>query len=755
MGEVYRASDARLDRDVALKILPRHFLADPLARQRFEREAKAIAALSHPNILSIFDFGEDDGRPFIVTELLDGETLRKRLGGGALPWRKAMEIAAGIADGLAAAHAKGITHRDLKPENIFLTDEGRVKILDFGLARHADDASPAIEGDIPTAELLQTGEGRVVGTLGYLAPEQLRGEEVDGRTDIFSLGCVMFEMLAGKNPFFHASGADTMSSILRDDPLERGFPSNTPPEIVHILRRCLEKRPQERFQSAHDLAFALRAMASGTLSSGATRLPVSERKLWIPVTIVLLLIALLVGGYFISRRPVHIRSIAVLPFDHQGESDDQYLADGLTESLIQSLSRLPNLSVMSATSVFQYKGKTLDMRAVGRDLKVDALLTGRIDHRGSNIYVNSELVEAKSGRHLWGKKYESTAADVVALHARIADDVAANLREGSGGARPPTASSVAYQEYLKGRFHWNKRTPDGFARAITHFQKAIEHDASYALAYAGLADSFILQALYGQVAPAPVLKKAREAATKALSIDPSLPEAHTSLAYLHRNADGDLLRSSDEFRKALALNPNYATAHHWYALCLADLGQIDDAIGEIEKAAAVDPLSPAIYADYAGILNDAGRSQEAITQIRKALEIDPDFPFAHHIYAEIHLALGNPAAAIAEATRSFELGRDPRVLLRLAQAYKAAGRASDARALLTRLEALSNERFVSPYVIARVAAVVGENDRALQWLRKGIGVLAAGAYARALDRDRLLDPLRNDPRFAALRAEVK
>jgi TolB-like protein/Tfp pilus assembly protein PilF len=449
----------------------------------------------------------------------------------------------------------------------------------------------------------------------------------------------------------------------------------------------------------------------------------------------------------------------VLPFTSEKRfgADDDYLADGLTESVIQSLSRLPQISVMSSSSVFRYKDKNVDARTAGHDLGVEAVLSGRIVRRGDNIYVSAELVDAGNGRVLWGQQYETAIADVMTLQNQIAAEISEGLRVQLSGderrqlARRVTADPEAYQAYLKGRFYWNKRTPEGFEKAIEYFNQAIVHDPAYALAYAGLADTYILQALYGQQPPREAYAKARAAALQALQSDPDLPEARTSLAYVYRNSDGDLVRSSAEFRKALAVNPNYATAHHWYSLCLADMGQIAPAIAEIEHAAELDPLSPVIYADYAGILNDAGRTDEALVQIRKALEIDPELPFAHHIYAEIHLRRGDAAKAIDEASKAWSLGHDPRALLRLGQAYVLAGRKAEAAGLLVQLDALSRERFVSPYVAARLAAVVGEREKAIAYLQEAVRVLPSGALSRSLASDRLLDPLRSDPRFSALR----
>jgi serine/threonine protein kinase len=461
MGEVYRARDVRLGREVAVKVLPEHVATDPDRKARFEQEARAVAVLAHPNILVLHDFGAEAGVTFAVTELLEGETLRQRLGGGALPWRKAVEIGVALADGMAAAHAKGVIHRDLKPENIFLTADGRVKILDFGLARVAPPLAetPAAETVTYHEPLGQTDPGTVMGTVGYMSPEQVRGLTVDARTDLFALGCVLYEMVAGRRAFAAQTGADTLAAILHHDPPELEESGKTvPPEAEQVIRHCLEKNPEQRFQSARDLAFALRALLSGSDVAAPQRdtapQPLEPR-----------------------RRPRKVRarksvdSLAVLPLTG-ADSGTEYLSDGITDSLIQTLSQLPGLRVMARSTVFRYKGKDVDAQEVGRALGVRAVLTGQLVQRGQRLTIQTELVDVQDGSRLWGERYDREMADILAVEKAMAQEIAEKLRLRLTGeqrkqiGRPVTQSTEAYQCYLKGRYYWNKRTEDGLKKSI-------------------------------------------------------------------------------------------------------------------------------------------------------------------------------------------------------------------------------------------------------------------------------------------------
>ena len=527
MGEVYCARDTRLDRKVAVKVLPEAFARDPLYLARFEQEARAVAALSHPNILAIHDYGTEGGIPFAVMELLEGENLRATLARSPLPWRRALEIGAAIAEGLAVAHDRGIVHRDLKPENLFLTCDGQVKILDFGLARME---LPTVAGDDTSPHLhVRTAPGTVMGTVGYMSPEQVRGQAVDVRSDFFSLGCVLYEMVSGCRPFQRGSAADTMAAILHEEPASLGgLAVSAPPELETALRRCLDKEPGSRFPSARALASALRAILDGaefpvTIPPTQTRPPSPP----------------------LPAHPI-LDALAVLPLvNTSADPDSEYLADGITESLITLLSRLPGLRVMARSTVFRYKGRDIDVQEVGRTLQVRAVLTGRLHQRGARLILKAELVDVADGIQLWGERYDRELTDLFAVEEAVARDIAEQLRLHLSGdaerrlARPPAANAAAYQLYLKGRYHWNKRTDEGLRKSVELFEQAIDRDPAFALAYAGLADAYHNLGGWGLLAPREAYPRAKAAASRALALDEHLAEAHVSLAMVRKEYEWD------------------------------------------------------------------------------------------------------------------------------------------------------------------------------------------------------------------------
>jgi len=489
MGEVYRARDSRLNRDVAIKVLPERLSQDPQSLARFEREAKAVAALSHPNILVLFDVGTHDGFTYAVTELLEGQTLRERLDGSALPWRKAVEIGVAVAEGLSAAHSKGIIHRDLKPANIFLTSDGRVKILDFGLARRQSGVSP--DEETATFTDAETEAGTVLGTLGYMSPEQVRGGTAEAPSDIFSLGCVLYEMVSGRRAFSGKSAGDIMAAILKEEPApltESG--KQIPAELDRIIGRCLAKNAGERFHSAHDLAFALKSTLTGSTERQSDALASPARlRLALGLLVAVLVIAL-AGAFFYwkNHSGASIDSLAVLPFVNVGgDPNTEYLSDGITESLMDSLSELPNLKVMSHSAVFRYKGKEADPRAVGRELGVRAVLQGRITQRGDNLSISAELVDVDGNAHLWGEQYNRKLSDALAVQQEIAAQISDKLRlklsseQRTQSAKRQTDNPEAYQLYLKGRYYAAKFTREGFEKGLDFFHQAIALDPNYAL----------------------------------------------------------------------------------------------------------------------------------------------------------------------------------------------------------------------------------------------------------------------------------
>ncbi len=740
MGEVYRAHDARVGRDVAIKVLPQRLARDEDARHRFDNEARVVAAMSHPNVVALYEFDSEGETPYVVMELLEGETLRSLLLRGPLSWRRAAEIGASIADGLSAAHTRNITHRDLKPENIFITTDGRVKILDFGLARSRPRPAP-LDDQTPTERLASDeleDDAIVVGTVGYMSPEQLRGEPAGPSCDIFALGCILFECVSGRAPFISSSPVETMSAVLRDDlPEMTESGRRVPFELERIIRRCVEKHPHARFQSAGDLAFALRALTTGPAPQ-LQQPSIPKPLLWISLAVILVGAGIFtaVRQFQFSHAPV-IHSLAVMPFVNAGgEKTNEYLSDGITESLINSLSKVPNLSVVSRTSVFRYKGKDVQPQSIARELRVEALVTGRITQSGDDVIVSPELIEGSTNRHLWGDEYRIPMSDLAQLQTTISRAIADQLRLQINGEtrravdKRYTENAEAYRLYLEGRYEWNKRTADAFVRAIRYFNAAIQRDPSYALAYAGLADTYILQSIYSAEPPMTVLPLAQQAAQKALALDDSLAEAHTSLAYFRMNYDKDLHDAAEEFERAIALNPNYATAHQWYARCLVEMKRYDDAVREIRRAQTLDPLSIVIISEAGGVYSDAGRLNEAATECHHALELEPSFPLAHFILAGVLLRQQKFGEAAHEAEAAWQQGHDPRSLIRLGLCYAGAGRMDDAKKIVAELETLKQQRFVPSYALSTLLHAVGREQDAQAARQAAANEIPPGQYAR-------------------------
>jgi len=768
MGEVYRARDPRLERDVAIKVLPEHLAADPEALARFEREAKAVASISHPNILAIHDFGKDDGVHFAVTELLEGETLRSRLKQSPMSWRKAAEYGVALAEGLAAAHAKGVVHRDLKPENIFLTSAGHVKILDFGLARVRPPVSAQDQGTTLTRHgdgVMTTEPGTLLGTIGYMSPEQVRGQDADLRSDIFSLGCVLYEMAAGKRPFQGDAPAETMAAILKEHPAEISTISGgVPVEFDRLVGHCLEKKPENRFQSARDMGFALRAIASGSqMTAGAAApAPASKRRLplprWVIAAVPLVLAA--AGTYFWVTRDGTISSLAVMPFANAGnDPGTEYLSDGITESIINQLAQLPKLEVVPRSTVFRYKGKEVDTSKVGKEFKVHAVLMGRVVARGDNLNISTELVDVRTNRQIWGEQYSRKLADLASVQGEIAREISDKLRLRLSGedvqrlARRQTQNSEAYQLYLQGRFHWNKRTLEGMQQSIDLFQQAISKDSTYALAHAGLADAFALLADYNVLPAKEVMPRAKTAATRALELDDKLAEAHASLGWAKLMHDWAWADAEREFQRALHLNVNYATARQWNAEFLALRGRFDEALAEVQRAQQAEPASLAINRAVASTFYYARKYDQSIDQARKTILLDPSFVGGHLILGRALAQKGSAAEAVAEFQKAFELSQgDSNELAALGHSYAVAGRAPEARKTLQELKDRASQTYVQPVWIALIHAALGEKDAAFEWLEKAYG--DRSGWLVYLKSDPLFQPLRSDARFTELARRV-
>jgi serine/threonine protein kinase/Tfp pilus assembly protein PilF len=739
MGQVYRARDPRLGREIALKVLTKDSAQDAEAIGRFEREARAVASLSHPNIIAIHDFGRHEGTFFVVTELLEGKTLRDAIRSVPMGWRRAVDIGADVAEGLAAAHAKSIVHRDLKPENIFLTDDGRVKILDFGLAQTDPLLATRDEANIPTTKWFQTHPGTVIGTLGYMAPEQLRGESVDASADIFSLGCILFELVTAKRPFHRESGAATIAAILKEELPRDELTANVPPEVQRIIENCVEKSVAVRFQSARDLALTLRAIGSSATVQADLVKQIAKRT---------------------SKRAKAIDSIAVLPLvNAANDPGAEYLTDGITEGIINKLSQLPKLKVMARSTVFRYKNREVDAQSVGRDLRVRAVMSGRLQQIGQRLVIHVELVDSLDGSQLWGETYNRDLADLMKLQDEMSREIAEKLRLKLTGAekkqlrKRTTESGEAYQLYLKGRYHWNKRTADSLRRGIAFFREAIESDPSFASAYAGLADSFITLATNIPLPPREALPKAKAAAMRALEIDDGLAEAWASLAAVRWWFDWDWEGAEEAYRRAIALNPNYATAHDGYAMFLSAQGRFDEAVEQVTKACDLDPLS-LISAVHAGWPFYFARDFEsAIRRFRKALELDEHFIPAH---GWLGMALGQQRRyddALETFRRALEVDRIPILMAMLAHTHAIAGQREEALAILADLQRLAKERYISPYDLAIIHAGLGDTPRALAGLHEAYE--DRSAWMVFVGVDPRLDGLREEPRFGELVGMVR
>ncbi len=749
MGEVYRARDSRLDRDVAIKVLPERLSQDLQALARFEREAKAVAALSHPNVVAIHDVGEEKGVRFVVTELLEGETLRSRLR-SAIPWRKAVDMGIAVADGLAAAHAKGITHRDLKPENIFLTSDGRVKILDFGLARVQASPSAQPASTIQT----ETEAGMVMGTVGYMSPEQVRGEPADASSDIFSLGCVLYEMLAGRRPFARETAVQTMAAILDVQPPPAGSGKEFPADLDRVVARCLEKNRPERFQSAHDLALALRTIPES--GSAPAVLPV-RRDRTRNVALAGVVVALLAAAslyYWINRPAGTIDSLGVLPFVNAGgDPNMEYLSDGITENLINSFSQLPKLRVVPRSRAFRYKGRESDTEKIGKELNVRAVLTGRIVQRGDTLNIQAELVDIAADSQLWGQQYNRKLSEIIPVQEEIAKEVAVKLRlrptdeEQKRMARRYTANPEAHQLYLKGRYFWNRRTREMLKRAADNFQQAIDKDPAYALAWAGLADVYAVYA-FDTLPPSETIPKATEAVGKALAADETLAEAHATLGFIRSQYDWDWRRAEQEFKRAIELDPSNATARQWYSNQLEAEGRSDEAIAESKRALETDPVSMAVGQSAGRTLYFARRYDQAIEQLHKTVEIDPNFPLAHWVLGMVYEQLTRYEDAVAELNKAVSLSGGFASIGELGHAYAIWGKSDEARKVMADLKDMSNQRYVAPLYIALIYAGLGDKTQALDWLEK-----ARDDHSLLLIFIKLwpqLDGLRKEPRFQAL-----
>ena len=774
MGEVYRAKDARLGREVAIKVLPESLNADPDRLRRFEQEARAASALNHPNILTVHDFGQQNGSPYVVSELLEGATLRERLSQGPLPVRKAVDYGIQIAHGLAAAHEKGIVHRDLKPENVFVTHDGRVKILDFGLAKLAQREA---DGGTKAPTQAGTEPGVVMGTVGYMSPEQVRGQTADPRSDLFSFGTVLYEMLTGERAFRGDSAIETLNAILKEEPPEiSASRPHLPPALDRVVRRCLEKSPAERFQSAQDLGFALAESigAAGGPAQPAQPAAVSReggrsrRVLGIGAACLgaAIALALLFDPAGLRRRllgrggaaqPIH--SLAVLPLANlSGDPQQEYFADGMTEELIASVSQIGALRVISRTSVMQYKAAKRPLPEIARALNVDAVVEGSVLRSGDSVRITAQLIDAKSDRHLWAQSYQRDLRDVLALQGDVARAIAREVEvklTGAERARLERSHSIdpkAHEAYLQGRVFLDEGTEESLKKALDSFQRAIQIEPNYAGAYSGLASYYAILPFYSQFSPAQVFPQARAAALRAVELDENLPEAHASLAYIRAYYEWDWAAAEREFQRAIELRPSYADAHFSYSRFLAASGRPERAMAEIRRARELDPMESSLKANTALLSYFGGRYDEALKELLDLRRLEPKLPIVHWGIGLVEEQTRSFAEAIASLQEATTLSASLNFKSSLAHAYAVAGRRDEARAILGEIEERSKNAYVPSYFSALVYAGLGDADRAFERLERAYQ--ERSTVLAYLQLDPRLANLRGDPRFSDLLRRV-
>ena len=802
MGEVYLATDTRLDRKVALKFLPAYFTNDKPSVRRFEQEARAASALNHPNIITVYEIGQSNGRHFIATEFVEGETLRHRLKSRPMTVAEVLDVATQTLGALAAAHQTGVVHRDIKPDNIMVRPDGLIKVLDFGLAKMSDQGREIQRAGGLLESSTDTRTGAVLGTPHYMSPEQARGLTVDPRTDIFSLGVVIYEMLTGRKPFEGETNSHVVVAILeKDPPAVSEISPAVPSGLDEIVTRALQKDLSARYQTAIDMLADLKSVvprldldghsapdfwektrvwalgkAAGNGRDGgpagpdrkANRRALSAKHLIRGIGHYrrrsLTLGSLAIAGalasiiYFSSfDREKAIDSVAILPFTSAGtDTDVAYLADGIADDLTNNLSRVAGLTVISNRAASRHREATPqtaepDIREIARELNVQVVVAGSVVQRGDRLYVDAELIDARNSRHLWGQHYDRKPSDILGLQEEIARGISETLRVSSTGQKPDltakrhTQSTEAYEACLKGRYYWNQRTEESLYKAISFFEQARGIDPNYAPAYAGLADSYQVLVFHGGLSPNDYCPKSRAAAEAAIAIDDDLAEAHTALAYVKFFYDWDWAGADREFKRAIELNPNYATAHQWYGEFLGVLGRIDESLVERKRALTLNPLSPIITSELGFSYFEARQYQQAVEEFRKAAELYPDFSPAHSFLGMAYEYNGLYDQALAEIHKAIDLAKTDRyLLLQLTRISAKAGKRAEARKLLAEITNGSEHRYFPRTHIAAAYIALGDKERAFEWLEK--------AYT---ERDWGLPIIRTFPDFDDVRSDSR
>jgi serine/threonine-protein kinase len=769
MGVVYKAKDTRLERFVALKFLPENVAHQPLALERFRREARAASALNHSGICTIYDIGEQEGRAFIAMEFIDGETLRSRIQGKPLPLEEILNLGIQIAGALDAAHSEGIIHRDIKPANIFVTKRGQTKVLDFGLAKVVPKAVPSADkdsgGESPDSDSVV---GIISGTPSYMSPEQIRGDDLDPRTDIFSLGVVLYEMATGRQAFGGRTGGTIIEAVLTRPPVPvRSIDPGIPPRLEEIIDTALHKDREQRYQHAAEMLTDLQGLQrvvqagrqdaeghteSGFISSSrrvsAAGKPKSQS-------------SAARTGVFRAQRPAKvIGSLAVLPFENlTRDLESDYLSDGIPGSLINNLATVPRLRVIAQSTVSRYKGRQIDPQAVGRELQVRAVLTGRMMQSGDSLRIGTELVDVATGTQLWSSQFDRKPGDIFTIQDEISNEISGKLRlqltraERKRLIKRHTEDAEAYRLYLQGRHHWNRWTEEGFYKAIGYFQQAADKDPAYALAYAGLADSYVLLGWNSYLPPKDAFPKGKAAAMTALQLDPGLGEAHTPLAAVLWLYDWQWPEAETEFKRSLALNPTYPTANHWHAEFIMTMGRQIEAIAKMEESQQLDPLSLIISVAIGWAFYMARRYDQAIEQLLRTVELDPLYPVTYWILGLLYRITGSYDLAVTAGEKSVNLsGGSPLMRAALAHTYGMSGRTSDALQVLDELTTLTKHKYVAPHFFAGLHIGLGENDRAMEYLEKSYQ--EHSHWLIYLHIDPSMDALRNHPRFQELLRRV-